>query len=403
MKLLPIEIIPGLYRGPVLNAFVNKTYTILRGNFRMTAPGLDNLAYLNALNCLPFLGPRRITAMIRYFRTAKRAWEAPEQDLQKVEGLSGFVSRIIEARAKIDPHLEWNRIEEHGVKCAGVDSLEYPALLRELPCPPPVLYYRGVLNTDRSLSIAIVGSRRSTFYGKEVAHRLAGELAAAGVDIVSGMALGIDTAAHRGCLENSGYTVAVLGCGLDCCYPPANADLMEQIASSGAVVSEFPLGTKPMPGHFPQRNRIISGMTLGTVVVEATAKSGSLITADLALEQNREVFAVPGNIGSPYSRGCHQLIKEGAHLVESAADILKEIMFEQAAGSREEQLTITSSGSSLTEAEKALLGAIPYQPMHIDDIVRSVEGTASEVITTLLALELKQVIRQTPGKFFCRI
>ncbi len=364
---------------------------------------MDNLAYLNALNCLPFLGPRRITALIRHFKTAQIAWEAPERDLQKVEGVSGLASRIIEARKKIDPYREWARIEEHGVNCAGVDSPEYPVLLRELPCPPPVLYYRGALNRGCISSIAIVGSRRSTFYGKEVAQRLAGELAAAGVDVVSGMALGIDTAAHRGCLENSGYTVAVLGCGLNHCYPLENADLMEQIASYGAVVSEFPLDTKPLPGNFPQRNRIISGMTQGTVVVEATAKSGSLITADLALEQNREVFAVPGNIGSPYSRGCHQLIKEGAHLVESAADILNEIFFEQEAEEREEQLTITGSGPSFTAAEKALLGAIPYQPTHIDDIVRSVDGAASEVITTLLALELKMVIRQTPGKYFCRI
>ncbi len=369
----------------------------------MTTPGLENLAYLNALNCLPFLGPRRITALTMHFTTAKKAWEAPYKDLKQVEGLSDFTSRIVESREMIDPNFEWSRIEKHGIRCAGVDSPEYPDLLRELSCPPPILYYRGELKTDGRPSIAIVGSRRSTFYGKEVAHRLAGDLAGAGVSVVSGMALGIDTAAHRGCLENSGYTVAVLGCGLDNCYPPANADLMNQISSTGAVVSEFPLGTKPLPGHFPQRNRIISGMTLGTVVVEATAKSGSLITADLALEQNREVFAVPGNVGSPYSRGCHQLIKEGAHLVESAADILNEIMFDQAPEEREEQLTITDPRSSFTDAEKALLKAIPYQPMHIDDIVRLVEGSASEVITTLLELELKQVIRQTPGKYFCRI
>ncbi len=366
----------------------------------MTLSGLDNLVYLNALNCLPFLGPRRITTLIRYFGAAGAAWKAPEKDLKQVDGLSGLESRMVEARKNIDPGLEWNRIDEHGIKCMGIDSAEYPELLRQLPYPPPVLYYRGVLNESFNPSIAIVGSRRSTFYGKEVASRLAGELSAAGVSVVSGMALGVDTAAHRGCLENNGFTVAVLGCGLDHCYPPGNYDLMEQIISSGAVITEFPLGTKPLPGNFPQRNRIISGMTQGTVVVEATAKSGSLITADLALEQNREVFAVPGNIGSPYSRGCHQLIKDGAHLVESAVDILKEIMVEQQV---EEQLTITGSESSLTDKEKALLGEIPYQPMHIDDIVRTVDGTASEIITTLLALELKQVIRQTPGKYFCRI
>ncbi len=360
----------------------------------------ENLFYLNALNCLPFLGPRRITALAEHFASPRKAWEASEEELRSVESLHSFAGRLVREREKLDPELEWERLEKSGLNCLGVDSSAYPPLLRQLSCPPPVLYCRGHLDLEDSPAVAIVGSRRSTFYGKEVAHRLAGELSSAGVSIISGMALGIDTAAHRGCLDHNGYTVAVLGCGLDHCYPPGNSDLMEQIAAAGAVISEFPLGTKPLPGHFPQRNRIISGISLGTVVVEATAKSGSLITADMALEQNREVFAVPGNIGSPYSRGCHQLIKEGAHLVESAADILKEILVEQPA---EEQLSLQTAGLDFSGAEKALLAIIPYQPMHIDDIVQASKSPASEVITPLLSLELKQAVRQTPGKYFCRI
>ncbi len=359
----------------------------------------DHLVYLNALNCISFLGPRRITALIDCLKTAKKAWEAPVEDLNNIADLQDYTGKLRQERAKIDPQLQWKRLNELEIRCVSVDCTDYPVLLKQLTCPPPILYYRGDISSVDQPAVAVVGSRRATFYGKEVAHRLAVEMAQAGVSVVSGMALGIDTAAHRGALENSGYTIAVMGCGLDHCYPPRNADLMEQIVSGGAVLSEFPLGTKPLPNHFPQRNRIISGLSLGTVVVEATAKSGSLITADYALEQNREVFAVPGNVGSPYSRGCHRLIKDGARLVESAADILSEIFVNP---SSEEQLTIEDA-SSLTEEEKSLLGLIPYQPMHIDDIIHACGSSAAGVISVLLSLELKSFIRQTPGKYFCRI
>ena len=366
----------------------------------MTTYEHDQLVYLNALNCISFLGPKRITALVDFFGSAKQAWEAPEGQLKEVASLQGLLPRLQDERSKLNPALEWGRLERKGIKCVAVDSDMYPPLLKELPCPPPILYYRGSLRGINRPAVAIVGSRRSTFYGNEVAQLLARELSAAGVTVISGMALGIDTASHRGCLENRGYTAAVLGCGLDHCYPPRNIDLMEQIIASGAVISEFPLGTKPLPNHFPQRNRIISGLSLGTVVVEATAKSGSLITADYALEHNREVFAVPGNIGSPYSRGCHKLIKEGAHLVESVADILSEIMVQSPA---EEQLTLDNAALTLTDLEKNLLGLIPYQPMHIDDIVQTCDSSASEVVSLLLSLELKKVVRQTPGKYFCRV
>lgn len=366
----------------------------------MTTNEQDQLIYLNALNCISFLGPKRITALVDFFGTPEQAWSAPERQLKEVSSLQGLLPQLEQERYKLNPAREWDRLEKKGVKCVAVDSDIYPPLLKQLSCPPPILYYRGSLNSIAGPAVAVVGSRRSTFYGNEVAQLLARELSAAGVSVISGMALGIDTAAHRGCLENGGYTAAVLGCGLDHCYPPRNLDLMEQIVASGAVISEFPLGTKPLPGHFPRRNRIISGLSLGTVVVEATAKSGSLITADYALEQNREVFAVPGNIGSPYSRGCHKLIKEGAHLVESVADILNEIMVHAPA---EEQLTLDSAALILTDLEKNLLGLIPYQPMHVDDIVQACGRKASEVVTLLLTLELKKVIRQLPGKYFCRV
>ncbi len=365
----------------------------------MTEVDQDQLIYLNALNRISFLGPKRITALIDHYERAKKAWKAPVEDLSRVSALHGDIDRLNHERAKIDPDQEWKRLKEQKIGCISVDAENYPSLLKQLPWPPPILYYRGDLNRITQPAVAIVGSRRSTFYGKEVAHRLAGELAAAGMSVVSGMALGIDTAAHRGALEYNGYTIAVMGCGLDHCYPPANRDLMDQIISTGVALSEFPVGTKPLPNHFPQRNRIISGISLGTVVVEATAKSGSLITANYALEQNREVFAVPGNVGSPYSRGCHQLIKDGARLVESAADILSEIYIDSPV---EEQLTIEHA-VSLSEKEKSLLVLIPYQPMHVDDIIHGCNSSAAEVIGALLSMELKKVIRQTPGKYFCRI
>lgn len=360
----------------------------------------NEILYLNALNSITFLGPKRIDALLKHFGSAEAAWEVSAKDLVSVLGLLGHADRLEKERLKIDPHKAWDLLKEHKVDCITPDGLEYPSLLRQLHYPPPILYYRGSLKKINQPAVAIVGSRRCTFYGREVAHRLAGELSTAGITVVSGMALGIDTAAHRGSLENSGYTAAVLGCGVDQCYPPDNADLMEQIIAAGVVLSEFPIGTEPLPIHFPQRNRIISGLSLGTVVVEATAKSGALITASYALEQNREVFAVPGNVGSPYSRGSHRLLKEGARLVESAADILEELNLNSSTGI---QLTLGMAGADLSDRGKILLALIPYQPMHIDTIIQLSGISAAETSVLLLSLELKQCIRQTPGKYFCRI
>ncbi len=367
----------------------------------------NDIIYHNALNSITFLGPRRIAALLKHFGTAEATWSAPSEQITAVLNLQKNTKKFDQERSKIDPQKLWAHLAEKEISCISANCPGYPLLLKQIP-DPPFLYYRGSLrNIDRP-AVAIVGSRRCTFYGREVAHRLAFELAAAGVFVVSGMALGIDTAAHQGALENKGYTAAVLGCGVDRCYPPRNIELMEKIINEGALISEFPPGTEPRPANFPQRNRIISGLSLGCVVVEATAKSGSLITAHYALEQNREVFAVPGNIGSPYSLGSHRLIKEGARLVESSADILEELSLVKLSNQQqpaEEQLTIDmcSTGICLTEDEKTLLNLIPYQPMHIDDIIRQSGLKASSASALLLSLELKSSIRQTPGKYFCRI
>ncbi len=362
-----------------------------------------DLVYYNALNSISFLGPRRIAALIEHFETARAAWESSSDEITMVLKLQKNANKLDQERLNLDPLKLWARLEEQNIACVSPYCPGYPSLLKQIS-DPPLLYYRGSLQNIARPAVAIVGSRRCTFYGREVAQRLASELVAAGVTVVSGMALGIDTAAHQGALENSGYTVAVLGCGVDRCYPPRNLELMEKIINEGVVLSEFPPGTEPRPANFPQRNRIISGLSLGSVVVEATAKSGALITANYALEQNREVFAVPGNIGSPYSLGSHRLIKEGARLVESAADILEELNLDLLSGqTTEQQLTIETCGINLTEDEKNLLSLIPYQPMHIDNIIRQSGIKASMASALLLSLELKKNIRQTPGKYYCRI
>ena len=246
----------------------------------------EQIVFLNALNRISFLGPVRIGALIRDCGTAREAWNAGAAQLQQIPELKGLAEKFLEERRKINPEAEWRRLQRLNIGCLTLESPDYPSLLRQITHPPPILYYRGRW-VNVPAAIAIVGSRRCTAYGRDIASRLAAELAQAGVAVISGMALGVDTAAHRGALEGGGRTVAVLGCGLDRCYPPSNAALMKAIQESGTVLSEFPPGTLPLPQHFPQRNRIISGLALGTVVVEASQKSGALITASYALEQNR--------------------------------------------------------------------------------------------------------------------
>lgn len=357
----------------------------------------EQIIYLNALNRISFLGPVRIGALIRWCGSARSAWMAPLSQLEGIPELKGLPDKLLEERRRIDPEAEWNRLLRLDITCLTLESLAYPSLLRQIAHPPPILYTYGRWLEDNA-AVAIVGSRRCTVYGLETARRLAGELAACGITVVSGLAMGVDTAAHQGALAAAGHTAAVLGCGLDRCYPPANAGLLKEIRAAGSVLTEFPLDARPLPGHFPQRNRIISGLSLGTVVVEAPLKSGALITANIALEQNREVFAVPGPVSSPYSRGCHKLLKEGARLVESCADILDELSLIPAAADS------ASAGEVIrcTESEEKLLQAIPYHPLQMDDLIVLSGLSAEQIAPLLLELELKGKIRRLPGKYFSR-
>jgi DNA processing protein len=280
----------------------------------------------------------------------------------------------------------------------------YPPLLLEIPDPPPYLYVEGNLDCLQC-PIAIVGSRNATPYGHKATRRISRDLARHGATVVSGMARGIDTAAHEGVLEVDGMTVAVLGSGLKCIYPRENKALFERIATTGAVISEFPLDAGPEAHHFPLRNRIISGMSLGTVVVEATRRSGSLITARLAAEQNREVFAVPGSIDSFKSIGTHRLIKSGAKLVTQVGDILEELPPWTWGAPVSQNVAKTSprvADPPLTGEEAVVLESLTVYPIHVDDLTRRVKLEPGQIASTLLSLELKGLVQQSPGKMFSR-
>ena len=273
--------------------------------------------------------------------------------------------------------------------------------MKDIYDPPALLYARGEVKKEDELAVAIVGSRKTSAYGREITERIGMDLARHGVTVVSGMARGIDSVAHNGALQGGGRTIAVLGCGVDVIYPSENRNLFHQIIKRGAVLSEFPMGSPPEAGHFPRRNRIISGLCMGVVIVQASAESGSLITAGYALEQGREVFAVPGNVGAEGSRGTNQLIKEGAKLVESSEDILEEILPQW----RREGETVRKAemaAPSLTEAEKIVCGLLSETPLHIDTIIRESQLDPGSVSSLLLNLELKGLISQWPGKCFTK-
>jgi DNA processing protein len=302
--------------------------------------------------------------------------------------------------ATVDAELEG--VDRKGFHIVTLTDSNYPELLRRIPDPPPFLYVSGILNKS-PVNIAMVGSRNATGYGLSTTQRLSTSLAARGVTIISGMARGIDTAAHRGALAGGGKTIAVLGSGLANIYPAENKKLFQQISEHGAVVSEFPLFTKPEAHHFPMRNRIISGMSLGTVVVEATKKSGSLITARLAAEQNREVFAVPGSIQSFKSTGTHTLIKQGAKLVENAQDIIEEIAPMIQYTETPDAISPDANDdklATLTKDERLVYDALGPYPVHIDHLARSISVKAGTLLSILLKLELDGLVEQSPGKFF---
>jgi DNA processing protein len=343
------------------------------------------------------------------FGSPERVFQASPGDISGVEGVSARLAGAIHRHPLTDAvKKELDLIDRSDYSIIPMNDPGYPALLLEIPDPPPFLYVYGNLG-DCMGNIAVVGSRSATPYGRATAERLSSEMAAAGATIVSGLARGIDTAAHRGALAAGGKTIAVLGSGLERIYPAVNHDLFHEIAASGAVITELPLKAGPDGHHFPVRNRIISGISLGTVVVEAARKSGSLITARLALEQNREVFAVPGSVRSSKSAGTHYLIKQGAKLVEAAADVFEELpptaklsadAPPKAAGTTEAPL---QEAMALSPEERQVMDALNPYPVHIDVLVRQLDMEAGRISAILLQLELKGLANQAPGKMFSKM
>lgn len=361
------------------------------------------------------VGPATFAKLIKHFGSADRALGASVSELTGIDGI-GFktAEAIAGTRNRSDTAAELELAEKLGVWIINLDDERYPPVLKQIYDPPPVLYIKGSLTGADNLCIAIVGSRRCSLYGQEQSSRFAHLLSSAGFTICSGMARGIDTAAHQGALSAGGRTIAVQGCGLANIFPPENKKLFELIAESGACISELPLRYEPLPENFPPRNRIIAGLSLGTIVVEAGLNSGALITAGAAMESNREVMAVPGKIDSPLSKGAHQLIKQGAMLIESVEDVAEAIGYigEQIknhatkaavkASEKIEAPLFDVNRLNLSACEKTIYDCLDKEPSHIEQIVTGTELAPGNISAGLISLQLKGLVKQLPGSLFLR-
>ena len=366
---------------------------------------MDSRQALVALNLIEHVGPIRVRQLLEYFGDAPAILTASRQQLMQVRNIGADIADAIASWEKnIDLGAELKRVEEFGCRIVIQSDSEYPELLHQIYDPPVVLYVKGNLQAKDKNSVALVGSRLTTHYGIEVTRKLAFQLAYLGVTVVSGGARGIDSAAHQGALSGKGRTIAVLGTGINLIWPSENKDLFERIAKNGALITQFPFNRPGDKQSFPIRNRIVAGMTLGTVVVEANLTSGALITANFATEYGRQVFAVPGRIDSPRSKGCHDLIKKGAKLCEAAEDILSE--FEYLFPSTNRPPTTAENGIlpalELTPAEQSVYDTLSVEELSIDEVIRRSGLPTSAVSVALLSLEIKRLVRQSPGKMFSR-
>jgi len=361
------------------------------------------------------IGPTTFRKLIERFGSVDRALGASVSELAKIEGI-GFKTgeQIAATRDKFDTTAELDLAEKLDVWLIHLNDKRYPPVLKQIYDPPPVLYIKGSLTRQDNLCISIVGARRCSIYGQEQSSRLAHFLASAGFTICSGMARGIDTAAHQGSLSANGRTIAVQGCGLADVYPPENKKLFELIAESGACISELPLQYEPLSENFPPRNRIIAGLALGTIVVEAGQHSGALITARAAMDNNREVMAVPGKIDSPLSKGCHQLIKQGAKLTETVEDVMEALGYigqqlqDHVTAAKEEAYEnqagplFDASQLNLSDSEKRICDYLSKEPTHIDQIMADLDLEPGSINADLISLRLKGLIKQLPGNLFMK-
>ncbi len=361
----------------------------------VTSTELSTSKYWVGFNIVRGIGPMKLRALLDHFGDLEEAWWADAHELRKAGLDQRALENLLSTRSKISLDDEMEKIERHGVRVLTWDDPGYPPQLLNIYNPPPVLYVKGEILDEDQWAVAVVGTRGATVYGKGVARQISGDLARNKITIVSGLARGIDSEAHRAALDAGGRTIAVLGSGVDVIYPAESRKLAQAIVERGALVSEYALGTRPEASNFPPRNRIISGLSLGVVIVEAGERSGALITADFALEQGREVFAVPGNIFRKKSVGTNKLIQQGAKLVLSVEDILEELNLKMVSQQAEVRAIVPEN-----ETEATLLEYITTEPIHVDEIGRKSGLPIAQVSSALALMELKGMVRQVGGMHY---
>lgn len=362
---------------------------------------MTQLEALVSLNLVTDIGSIRLHKLLEFFEKPENIFKAPLEKLMAVSGIGEKIADRVRSLKKEDLDKELALVKKYGLKIFTQEDKEYPENLKNIPDPPIVLYVKGRLQEEDKFSIAIVGSRRASFYGLDNARKFAGDLAAKGFTVISGMARGIDTYAHRGALKQAGRTLAVMGSGFNHIYPKENKGLAEEIAQNGAVISEFPIDTEPLKQNFPRRNRVISGLSLGVLVAEAAQNSGALITADFALEQGREVFALPGKVDSRNSFGTNGLIKQGAKLVSCVDDIIEEFNLEVNPNFATQHLK-TKGAHRLSDEESLVYNSVSEEPVYLDEILEKTNLNSSRILELILKLQIKKLIRQLPGKQFAR-
>ncbi len=359
---------------------------------------LNELAYLVCLHSLDGIGTRSLGKIKKHFGSFQNCFESGREGLYASFLAQVISDRILEVRQKIDPLNLLQDLFASGTRLCSLEDKDYPSMLAQIHDPPYLLYYRGNIEILQGMCIGVVGSRMASNYGTAQSRRFARELASQGMVVVSGMARGIDTEAHRGALEVGGKTAAILGSGLDIIYPPENAQLFGEIANKGIVISEFPPHTHPEPGNFPVRNRLISGLCRGVLVVEAQQRSGALITVDFALEQGRDVFALPGQVDRKNSEGTNNLIKQGAALVTEPNDILGE--YYPKSGQAKVADLFQADLFALDQVERQIIDCMLDEPVHIDDIMYNTALSIGELSTRLLQMEFKGIIKALPGNYY---
>jgi DNA processing protein len=357
---------------------------------------IDKKRYWVAFHRVPYIGPVRLRRLLERFGDLETAWTASSSALSAVlDGRSR--EALLRVRGSLDLDALMTGLERDGIQVTTLECADYPRLLREIAAPPPLLYYRGTLPDPHEALVAVVGTRKASAYGREVATNIGAGLAKADVTVVSGMALGVDGIAHAAALDAGGRTIAVLGSGLNHLYPPANRRLAERIVNQGAVVSDYVPEQRVEAANFPPRNRIISGLSLGVVVVEAPDRSGALITVDFAADQGRDVFVVPGNVRSSTSAGCNRLLRDGARLVRSADDIIEDLRLGTSVP------TETQQELPLGEDDRRLLALLTHEAQHIDEVAAAADQPIAQVSAQLVMLELQGFVRNAGAQHYARV